>query len=382
MVIVSGKRAEEYNRIKKNLDCRFGVASQVMQAAHVRRAQTQYIGNVLMKVNAKLGGFSFKSIPNPSHAGKPFTHFKVPTMIIGADVTHPAAGVMSLASMASMTVSMDKFGMKYVAGCESNGHRLEMIQTWTWYEMALPLFRDWMSNVGGGNMPHHVIYLRDGVSESQHQHILQQEVRDIRAVWNDIDSNPKKTQSTAIKYTVAIASKRHHIRFFPPGGTGDRTGNCMPGTLVEHDCTSPTDWDFFLCAHSAIKGTARPAHYHVLLHEAPVSPTDFIQMLYAHSYQYVRSSTPVSQHPAIYYAHLAARRSIAHERQENNARKHKPSEARELIELLRAHEVCNKTGKIMTKTAVARLKELTEIEYPSLLPMVTEGGLHRFMWYV
>ncbi len=46
----------QYLRIKKSCDCRYGVASQVMINRHVVAAQPQYMSNVLMKVNAKLGG--------------------------------------------------------------------------------------------------------------------------------------------------------------------------------------------------------------------------------------------------------------------------------------------------------------------------------------
>ena len=54
--VLSGKESHTYMRIKKSCDCRFGVVSQCMQSAHVRRGQAQYISNVLMKFNAKLGG--------------------------------------------------------------------------------------------------------------------------------------------------------------------------------------------------------------------------------------------------------------------------------------------------------------------------------------
>lgn len=36
-------------------------------------------------------------------------------------------------------------------------------------------------------------------------------------------------------------------------------------------------------------------------------------MIYNHCYQYMRSTTPVSLYPAVYYAHLAAARCRAHE---------------------------------------------------------------------
>ena len=54
--MLGGKASFDYMRIKKSADCRFGVVSQCMQNAHVVRGQGQYISNVLMKVNAKLGG--------------------------------------------------------------------------------------------------------------------------------------------------------------------------------------------------------------------------------------------------------------------------------------------------------------------------------------
>jgi eukaryotic translation initiation factor 2C len=68
-----------YIRMKKNSECRFALVTQMLQASHVRKAQPQYISNVCMKVNAKLGGQTSR-IPSVG-AGSPF--FKVPTMIIG-----------------------------------------------------------------------------------------------------------------------------------------------------------------------------------------------------------------------------------------------------------------------------------------------------------
>ena len=54
--VVNDRNVDVYRRIKKSCDIRFGVASQVLQAKHVMSASPQYISNVCMKVNAKLGG--------------------------------------------------------------------------------------------------------------------------------------------------------------------------------------------------------------------------------------------------------------------------------------------------------------------------------------
>ncbi|THZ72376.1 hypothetical protein D6C85_04727 [Aureobasidium pullulans] len=64
------------------------------------------------------------------------------------------------------------------------------------------------------------------------------------------------------RFLVIIASKRHHVRFFPQSGV-DKNANRLPGTLVETGVTQPFENDFYLCAHTAIKDTARPVHYKI-----------------------------------------------------------------------------------------------------------------------
>jgi eukaryotic translation initiation factor 2C len=96
---------------------------------------------------------------------------------------------------------------------------------------------------------------------------------------------------------VTVCTKRHHIRFFPKDNdaqAGDKNANPLPGTLVERDCTHPYEYDFYLNSHSAIQGTARPVHYQVLMDEQQVPVNEFQAMIYNFSYQYMRSTTPVS----------------------------------------------------------------------------------------
>jgi hypothetical protein len=111
--IVNDRNIDVYRRIKKSCDIRFGVASQVLQAKHVMAASPQYISNVCMKVNAKLGGCTSvaKSAVIPKVAPKSSS---IPTMVIGADVSHPAPGAGSgeAASFAAITVSADAYFAK------------------------------------------------------------------------------------------------------------------------------------------------------------------------------------------------------------------------------------------------------------------------------
>ncbi|KAI0129177.1 Piwi domain-containing protein [Xylariales sp. AK1849] len=293
-----------YERIKKNMDCRLCTVSQIMQADHVKKNNAQYCSNVAMKVNAKLGGATCKAVPMGAKPG--FTYFQIPTMIIGLDVSHGSPG-SGQPSMAAMTMSIDKTGTKYCANVQTNGWRVEIVTGVTMHFLFERMLRYWVRT--NKCPPKHVYYFRDGVSEGQFAHVIDQEIKELKRMFRDANFDPPR-------FTVIVATKRHHIRFFPKPGdasSGDKNANPLPGTLVEHDATHPFHWDFYLASHVAIQGTARPVHYHVILDEAKCNPNDLQKMLYHQCYQYIRSTTPVSLHPAVYYSHLASVRAGGHQ---------------------------------------------------------------------
>ncbi len=90
-----------------------------MQSAHVRTANPQYCSNVCMKLNAKLGGTTCRIFGKDP---KKSDFFSVPTMILGADVSHASPGSPQ-ASMAALTMSLDKDACRYAAAVQTNGHR-------------------------------------------------------------------------------------------------------------------------------------------------------------------------------------------------------------------------------------------------------------------
>ncbi|KAL6245196.1 Protein argonaute [Rhinocladiella similis] len=303
--LLQDRQAFHYLRIKKSMDCRFGIVSQCMQLQQVLKGNPQYYSNVLMKVNAKLGGSTAQSVSHPTSG---FKGFNKPTMIIGADVSHASPG-SEQASMAAVTVSFDRFAGRYAAACQTNGRRVEMITENNWKSMLKPLVSEWMSQVGGGAIPSQVYYIRDGVSEGQFIQVLKAEVPHIKSVLSECNNN--KTWTGTL--TVVIAGKRHHVRAFPGKDAGDQKGNPLPGCLIERDVTSPNEFDFYLYSHTALQGTSRPTHYSVIYDDANHTPNALQNMIYEQCYQYMRSTTSVSLHPAAYYAHLASNRAKAHE---------------------------------------------------------------------
>ncbi|KAI0475142.1 eukaryotic translation initiation factor [Xylariaceae sp. FL0804] len=365
--ILESKNVLNYERIKKNMDCRYNIVSQCLQGGHVEKCNAQYMSNVAMKVNAKLGGVTCK-IAGPTPTQPPF--FRVPTMMIGLDVSHAAPGSLQ-PSMAAMTVSMDRHATRYSAACETNGYRAEVVSGEIMHGLFTGLLQTWVKN-NGGIFPQHVYYLRDGCAEGQFQQVLEFEISQIRRIFRE-GGAPKPP-----RFTVIVATKRHHIRFFPKPGdkdSADRNANPLPGTLVEHDATHPFHYDFYLASHVAIQGTARPVHYQVIYDDAEVKPDLLQQMIYHQCYQYCRSTTPVSLHPAVYYSHLASLRAKAHE------------------------DIASSQKELGTmKAGFPIMKEFSEIyssgqpsEAPKLLPMMNKIEkvpeevykiINNVMWYV
>ncbi|CAG8572560.1 947_t:CDS:2, partial [Acaulospora morrowiae] len=73
-----------YAEIKRVSDTVIGVATQCSQCKHMSRVNKQYLANLCLKINVKLGGMN--SFLKPLYI--PFIADK-PTIVMGADVTHP-----------------------------------------------------------------------------------------------------------------------------------------------------------------------------------------------------------------------------------------------------------------------------------------------------
>lgn len=200
MFLLPDKTAFRYLRVKKSADCRYGVVSQCLQAQQASKMNPQYISNVCMKFNSKLGGTTHRV------GNTPMGHFKVPTMVLGADVSHASPG-SNQPSTAAFTVSIDskltirdalpcfanelftltEAAARYAAVVQTNGVRVEMIQEPTIRSNLLPLVGGWIQNpnLGGGKGPVDILYFRDGVSEGQYAQVIDQEVRVMRKLFSE-----------------------------------------------------------------------------------------------------------------------------------------------------------------------------------------------------
>jgi eukaryotic translation initiation factor 2C len=374
--VVPDKSSDNYNQIKKICDCLFGVASQVCLASHVDKCQDEYVSNVCMKINSKLGGATSRIQPHRILQQAPFYKPSERVLIVGADVTHGAPGSHA-PSVACLVMSQDPHFTRYSGMVEVNGQRQDIIHTFQMEKMFNTQLHDWMVN-NEGKAPGRVLYFRDGVSREQCKLVIEEEVRDMKNCLIKLMEHDKDgvARAKAIKFTAIVCTKRHHARIFPEEGFGDRNKNSVPGTLVETGVNDGVSLDWILNSHVAIKGTARPMHYQVILDESNYDMEQLQQFIYEHAFQYARSTTPVSQFPAIYYAHLCSRRGSCHEDKALTTSSQKMIDQLQL-EGMTVDQAVKAVNAQKAREAAMKLKSPMDV---MMLPVW--GSFATTMWYI
>ncbi|CAM9273566.1 unnamed protein product [Choristocarpus tenellus] len=291
----STQDSKDYGEIKMASDTTLGVPSQVCLVKHVQASKIQYLANLCLKINAKLGGRN--AVPRDQ---LPFVQ-DAPTIVFGADVNHPGAGNVSKPSIAAVVASMDRWVSRHASCVAVQEHRKEVIQQDLATMVKSLLVTFYKCN---NAKPQRIIFFRDGVSEGQFKEVLLYEVRAIELACASLERGYRPT------ITFIVVQKRHHTRLFQPKRDDqDQSGNVAPGTVVETGICHPMEWDFYLMSHAGLQGTSRPAKYHVLWDENNFD-SDSLQLLCYHlCFMYCRCTRSVSIPPAVYYAHLVAFRA-------------------------------------------------------------------------
>ncbi|XP_066969095.1 protein argonaute-2-like [Macrobrachium rosenbergii] len=314
--------AKNSTPVKKYGDRMIHVPTQCVLSENVSKPKPATIGNLLFKMNAKMGGIN-NTLPRQ---GSRFILDR-PVMIMGADVNHaPASDKSGTPSIAAVVGSLDKFASRYAVEVCPQTSRKEMIENMK--EMTKSLLKSFF--YATRFKPERIIMYRDGVSESQFLEVLAYELRAMREACTALEEGYEPG------ITFIVVQKRHHTRFFPVNereGVG-RCKNVPPGTVVDTEVTHPTDIDFFLCSHEGIQGTSKPTHYRILWDDNDLSLNQLETFSYAMCHLYARCARSVSIPTPAYYAHWAAYRGKTHLHdlcQEGNKT---PSE-RELLEAVK-----------------------------------------------
>lgn len=279
-----------------------GVHTVCVLAKKLKKYESQpgpargYFTNVLHKFNLKLEGVNHRL------ASKELDVIPDKTMVVGIDVAHPTPGsIENSPSVVSMVASVDDLYVHWPGNVRLQLSRQEIQklrrQSLEKGQEALPdgqedivsssniasLMHDRLMFYHAKNdktFPENILIYRDGkfsnafssdcaltspsppgVSEGQYRAVLELELRPIQkmceALYGQEAAAPPRPNITLI-----IVGKRHHTRVYPTSADHADTKHeqgklCNPlhGTLVDRGVTMVRGWDFYLQAHSAIKGT-------------------------------------------------------------------------------------------------------------------------------
>ncbi|KAL5215474.1 hypothetical protein ABZP36_006875 [Zizania latifolia] len=291
------KNCEVYGPWKRKCLAEFGIITQCLAPM---RVNDPYLLNLLLKINAKLGGIN-SLLQIEASPAIPLVS-KTPTIILGMDVSHGQPGQSDRPSIAAVVSSRQwPLISKYRASVHTQSPKLEMMSSLFKPRGAEDdgLIRESLIDFytsSGKRKPDQIIIFRDGVSESQFTQVINIELDQIIEACKFLD------EKWSPKFTLIVAQKNHHTKFFQTGSPD----NVPPGTVVDKQVCHPRNYDFYMCAHAGMIGTTRPTHYHVLHDEIGFSPDDLQELVHSLSYVYQRSITAISVVAPICYAHLAA----------------------------------------------------------------------------
>lgn len=314
-VLLPDTDAAVYNRVKYAGDVLYGIHTvcSVDTKAAKDKGRDQYLANIALKVNGKLLG-----VNQSLDMSKLGIIAEGKTMVVGIDVTHPSPGSLSSApSVAAVVASTDRNLSQFPCELSIQESRREMVTDLSaMFKSRLDIWK-----LRNKTLPENVLVYRDGVSEGQYQVLKDTEIPALRKACAAAYSSELKKKGLP-KISVIVVGKRHHTRFYATKeNEADRSGNPMNGTVVDRGVTSMWNWDFFLQAHTCLQGTAKPAHYYVVLdeifgkgslkkpHPFPNVADTLEDLTHNMCYLFARATKAVSICPPAYYADLACERA-------------------------------------------------------------------------
>uniref|UniRef100_A0A453KH56 Piwi domain-containing protein n=1 Tax=Aegilops tauschii subsp. strangulata TaxID=200361 RepID=A0A453KH56_AEGTS len=242
-VLPERKNCDIYGPWKKKNLHEMGIVTQCIVPS--AKMNDQYFTNVLLKINAKLGGMNSKLALE--HSRQIPVINKIPTIILGMDVSHGSPGRSDIPSIAAVVGSRCwPLISRYRASVRTQSPKVEMIDS---------LFKPLDNGKDDGiirellldfyttsqqRKPEQIIIFRDGVSESQFSQVLNLEVDQIIKAYQNMGQGPPP------KITVIIAQKNHHTKLFQ----ADAPDNVPAGTVVDKGIVHPKQYDFYMCAHA------------------------------------------------------------------------------------------------------------------------------------
>ncbi|CDW60961.1 Piwi domain containing protein [Trichuris trichiura] len=305
LLFVALSDAREYPEVKRVADVKFGIMTQcfMQRTLHdvvVKRSATT-LTNLALTINMKMGGVNTRLL------GDPFVKANLTdrdTLVLGVDVTHPPVADSDSPSVGVVVGNVDVYCAEYAASMRTQPKRLESV---------LYLKDEFLERImafanANNRRPGQIILFRDGVSEGEFRQVLRVELGALRSACRSLNEEYRPG------ITYVVVQKRHHARFMcKDESRAVGKGRNMPaGTVIDHRVTSADGYDFYLCSHTGIHGTSKPAKYNVLYDDNNFNADTMQAIAYYLCHIYGRCMRSVSIPAPVYFAHLACYRSRDH----------------------------------------------------------------------
>ncbi|KAL5339157.1 ribonuclease H-like domain-containing protein [Aspergillus crustosus] len=266
LVILSSNNRDIYGSVKRVCDVHLGIRNICTLASKFVRRDEACLASLALKLNLKMGGVNHVLAAEKE---KPGILAEGRTMIVGIEISHPAAATAASGAaqptIVSMVASVDKHLAQWPADIQityaPNPPPLDRM-----LETRLYLWARRNNNT----YPENIIIYRSGLpTDPQSASPSLATTTTELPLLKSACATCTRTQNKPMpRLTYILVSKRHKTRLYPSRpGDADLLSNPRNGTVVDRGVTEARQWDFYLQAHAPLAGTARPAHYVVWFDE-------------------------------------------------------------------------------------------------------------------
>ena len=241
VVFLLGKNDDKlYTALKSHSLCRNGYISQVVKLNSLRKGSMSVCSKILLQINAKLGGISYKINLDKEIKDKRL-------MIVGVDSSHIKGMRTGIAMVASINDSFTDFYNKEEIIKEENKAQLKFCVS-SFLEEAVAEFKK--QKINNKEYPGGIVIYRQGVSLQQKEY-LKDEIALIDECCKD----------KGIKYYYILVNTKTTFKFFEKTNNGYI--NPHSGLLIINGITNKKYFEFYLQPQEVTQGSATPSCFHV-----------------------------------------------------------------------------------------------------------------------
>ena len=240
VVFLLGKNDKIYLELKKHSLCQNGYVSQVVKARSIQKKGAMSVcSKILLQINAKLGGVSYKASIDKSVSERKL-------MVVGVDSSHIKKEGTGVAMVATVNDTFTEFFNKEeIINEENNKEQLQYCVS-SFIEEAVASYKKHNNN----EKPKGIIIYRQGVSLQQKEY-LKTEIQQIDFVCD----------TKGILYYYILVNTKTTFKFFEKSSKG--FSNPGSGLLVIDGVTNRNFFEFYIQPQEVTQGSATPTCFHV-----------------------------------------------------------------------------------------------------------------------